>query len=274
MNLLKIPCRTLLFTLLIVVSVLSAKPDQNRYSSNPDPDSIDSNFHLYLLIGQSNMAGRGLLDVEYKNLSDPKVLMLNKDNEWVIASHPLHFDKPKMAAVGPGLTFGIEMAKANPSVKIGLIPCAVGGTAITSWVPSEMDPVTKKHPYDDAVTRLNTAMKSGVIKGIIWHQGEANSSPERSSDYLDKLESLIGRLRIVAGDENLPFVAGELGRYRDNYKLVNDKLQLLPGIVPNTALASSDGLTHKGDNTHFDAASATELGKRFAAQMIHLQQNK
>ena len=74
-----------------------------------------------------------------------------------------------------------------------------------------MDHVTKKYPYDDAIARLRTAMKSGVIKGIIWHQGEANSTPERSPDYLKKLESLIKRLREIAGDENLPFVAGELG---------------------------------------------------------------
>jgi len=274
MNLLKILCRVLLFALGMVVFTFCAKPDQDHDNSNINLDSRDPNFHLYLLIGQSNMAGRGVLDAEYKSISHPKVLMLNKDNEWLLASHPLHFDKPKMVAVGPGLAFGIDMAKANPSVKIGLIPCAVGGTAIESWEPSVQDQVTKAYPYNDAIFRLQTAMKSGVIKGIIWHQGEANSSLEKSAAYLDKLELLIGRLRIVAGDKNLPFVAGELGRYRDSYKFINDKLQLLPGKVPNTALASSEGLTHKGDGTHFDAASATELGKRFATQMIRLQQIK
>jgi hypothetical protein len=242
--------------------------------SKPEPDQPDPNFHLYLLVGQSNMAGRGTITAEYSSQSDSNVLMLNKDNEWVMAQHPLHFDKPKMAAVGPGLAFGLEMAKANPKGKIGLIPCAVGGTAIDSWEPSAIDPVTKKYPYDDAIARLRMAMKSGVIKGIIWHQGEANSTPERSPDYLEKLAALIERLRAVAGDKNLPFVAGELGRYRDRYQLINDQLQLLSEKVRNTALASSEGLTDKGDNTHFDAASATELGKRFAAQMIRLQQSK
>lgn len=263
MNLLKICSRPFFFSFVILLFASFSKPELNR---------PDRNFHLYLLIGQSNMAGRGPLTAEYSSLSHSNVLMLNKDNEWVTATHPLHFDKPKIAAVGPGLTFGIEMAKANPSVKIGLIPCAVGGTAIESWEPSAMDHVTKKYPYDDAVARLRIAMKSGVIKGIIWHQGEANSTPERSPEYLDKLESLIERLRKIAGDDNLPFVAGELGRYRDKYKLVNDQLQLLPEKIRNTALANSEGLTHKGDNTHFDAASATELGKRFATQMIRLQQ--
>lgn len=234
--------------------------------SKPDPD-----FHLYLLVGQSNMAGRGVITAEYQNSSQPNVLMLDKEGKWVTASHPLHFDKPARAGVGPGLAFGLEMAKADPSVRIGLIPCAVGGTAIESWEPGAKDRVTEVYPYDDAVARLRTGMKNGVIKGIIWHQGEANSTPERSAGYLEKLGSLIGRLRQVAGDTSLPFVAGELGRYRDNYHLVNDQLKQLPGKVKNTALASSEGLVHKGDKTHFDAASATELGKRLAAKMIQLQ---
>lgn len=258
MNLIK--AGSSLFAIVLLLTSFS-KPGQ------PDPD-----FHLYLLIGQSNMAGRGIITDEYRDISQSNVQMLNKENKWVTASHPLHFDKPARAGVGPGLAFGLEMAKADPSVRIGLIPCAVGGTAIESWVPGAMDRVTRTYPYDDAIARLRIAMKSGVIKGIIWHQGEANSKPERSAGYLEKLGALIGRLRQTAGDSNLPFVAGELGRYRDNYQLINDQLRQLPGKVKNTALASSEGLIHKGDNTHFDAASATELGKRFAAQMILLQQ--
>lgn len=263
MNIFKSGSRNLLFLFLVLTLVSFSKPE------HPDPD-----FHLYLLVGQSNMAGRGPLSPEYQNLSQPEVLMLNKEGKWVTASHPLHFDKPARAGVGPGLSFGLEMAKANPKVRIGLIPCAVGGTAIESWEPGAIDPVTKKHPYDEAIARLHLAMKSGVVKGIIWHQGEANSKAERSTGYLEKLETLISRLRKQAGDNNLAFVAAELGRYRDTYQSINDQLKHLPEKVKHTAVASSEGLVHKGDNTHFDAASATELGKRFAAQMIILQQNK
>lgn len=243
-------------------------------ASSSAQQQVDDKFHLYLLIGQSNMAGRGPLTPEYRNISNPAVLMLNKNNEWVLASHPLHFDKPKIAGVGPGLAFGLKMAEADPQVKIGLIPCAVGGTAIESWEPGAVDRVTQKHPYDDMIERLREAMKSGVIKGIIWHQGEANSTPERSVEYLGKLKVLIDRLRKETGNPDLPFVAGELGTYRHNYRLINEQLNKLPKVVKNTAVASSEGLIHKGDNTHFDAASATELGERFAKQMILLQQHK
>jgi hypothetical protein len=263
MNLLSTSCRNLLLLFVTLTLASFSEPEQ------PDP-----NFHLYLLVGQSNMAGRGVLTAEYRNLSQASVMMLDKDGNWVKASHPLHFDKPARAGVGPGLSFGIEMAKANPSIRIGLIPCAVGGTAIESWEPGAMDPVTKKYPYDEAIARLHLAMKSGVVKGGIWHQGEANSRPERAAGYLEKLEALINRLRKNANNKKLPFVAGELGYYRATYQLVNDQLKQLPGKVKHTAVASSEGLVHKGDNTHFDAASAAELGKRFATQMILLQQTK
>ncbi|MBO9151535.1 sialate O-acetylesterase [Chitinophaga sp. GCM10012297] len=255
--------RTLLiFTGLFLLTSFS-KPE------GPDPD-----FHLYLLVGQSNMSGRGVLTDEYRHLSQPNVLMLDKDGNWVEAAHPLHFDKPRIAGVGPGLSFGLEMANADPNVRIGLIPCAVGGTPIESWEPGAMDRATKKYPYDDATKRLKIAMKKGVIKGIIWLQGEANSKPGRSEGYLEKLEVLIGRFRETAGDKNLPVVAGELGRYRPAYSLINEQLAQLPGKVKNTAVASSEGFTHKGDNTHFDAASATGFGKRFAEKMLSLQQKK
>src|SRR5690606_30398343 len=124
----------------------------------------DKNTHIYILMGQSNMAGRGKITEEYKNQQHGRVIMLNKENEWVQAKHPLHFDKPKAAGVGLGLTFGISMAEAYPGVTIGLVPCAVGGTTIAKWSPGGYDSVTNTHPYDDALLRIKEAMKKGQIK--------------------------------------------------------------------------------------------------------------
>ncbi len=137
------------------------------------------------------------------------------------------------------------MAKANPAVRIGLIPCAVGGTAIESWQPGALDKVTKKYPYDDALARIREAMKTGVVKGIIWHQGEANSDPVKGAGYPKKLSELIERLRMEIKDPNLPFVAGELGPYREKHSIINDQLKQLPQTVKHTRVASSEGLVHK-----------------------------
>lgn len=232
----------------------------------PNPD-----FDLYILIGQSNMAGRGVITDEFKTQGHPDLYMLNQQNLWVTAKNPLHFDKPKMDGVGPGMMFGIQMAEANPTNKIGLIPCAVGGTAIESWLPGGYDKATNTHPYDDAIIRIKEAMKSGVIKGVVWHQGEANSSLEKSKIYLTHLAELIERIRKLTGNPNLPVVIGELGRYKENYQYINRELVKLPTTVKCTAIASSEGLINKGDQIHFDGASANEMGKRMAAKMIELQ---
>src|SRR5690606_32488422 len=145
------------------------------------------------------------------------------------------------------------------------------GASIDRWNPGAFDKATGTHPYDDALGRIRMAMKSGVIKGIIWHQGESDSKPEAAEDWLKKLEALIGRLREETKNDSLPFVAGQLGRYRENYQLINRPLDRLPGTVPRTAVVSSRGLQHNGDGTHFDAPSACRLGKRFAKSMRRLQ---
>jgi hypothetical protein len=124
---------------------------------------------LYLLIGQSNMAGRGSVE-EQDRTPHPRVLTLSKNNQWIPAVDPIHFDKA-VAGVGPGKTFGMVMAGQAPSARIGLIPCAVGGTSIRKWKPGAADKKTKTHPYDDMPGRLRIALGSGPLKGILWHQG-------------------------------------------------------------------------------------------------------
>jgi hypothetical protein len=230
----------------------------------------DSTFDLYLLIGQSNMAGRGPIAEDYKNEGSPGVLMLDKNNNWVQAKHPLHFDKPQITGVGPGLRFGLEMAKEGGNHKIGLIPCAVGGTSIDVWKPGGYDNATGTHPYDDALKRLAIAMQSGMIKGVIWLQGESDSDSAQAKKYLVKLIELINRIRTVTGYPSLPFVVGELGRFKEQYQLINNELSRLPNSLSFTAVASSAELTDKGDQTHFDAASADIYGRRFAEKMLLL----
>ncbi|KQS36777.1 sialate O-acetylesterase [Pedobacter sp. Leaf194] len=232
----------------------------------------DSTLHIYILMGQSNMAGRGVITPEFQKIENPKVLVWQKDGTWGVAKHPLHYDKPSVAGVGPGLSFGIEMENANPYGKIGLIPCAVGGTSIEKWTPGAYDVATKTHPFDDAVQRIQMAMQYGVIKGIIWHQGESNSSPDRYVDYLPKLNTLILEIRKLVGKQ-VPVVIGELGRYKDVYAGFNSQIAKAPEFISNSVTVSSVGLKDKGDQTHFDSASAEEYGRRFAKAMLKIQAN-
>ena len=224
--------------------------------------AAEANFHLYLLVGQSNMAGRGKIELQDK-VAVPRVLMLNKANEWVSAVDPIHFDKT-IAGVSLGRTFGIEMAKVNKEVKIGLIPCAVGGTPIRRWQQNG-------DLYKAALKRAKLAQKDGVIKGILWHQGEGDSGKEETAKiYEAQLHAMVTAWRKDLGGVNIPIVVGEMGRFykRAKFKhLVDAALKALPSKMKHAAWVSAEGLDHKGDGVHFNAASYRELGKRYAAKM-------
>lgn len=230
-------------------------------------------YDLYLLIGQSNMAGRGNIDAQ-DTITDNNVFMLNKDENWVPAKSPLHFDK-SVAGTGLGLTFGKIMAKESKR-KVGLIPCAVGGTSISMWMPGAYDKVTKTHPYDDAIRRTKVAMKNGELKGILWHQGEGDASKDKAARYEQRFDSLMLNLQndLSVDISSIPVVVGELGQFYCERNSGGNEINLILKHIAEThknrALVSSKGLVHKGDSVHFDAASQRELGKRYSEKVIKL----
>jgi len=225
-------------------------------------------FHLFLLVGQSNMAGRGTLEAQDKT-PHPRVLMLDKADAWVPAIDPLHFDK-SAAGVGLGKTFATLYAEAHPGITVGLIPCAVGGSPIDAWKPGVFYSATKSHPWDDALRRAQVALKSGTLTGILWHQGESDSSDKLAAGYEAKLHDLIARMRKELGAPDVPFVVGQMGKFAESpwndAKVQVDKAhQDLPKKVPHTAFANAEGLKHRGDKVHFDSPSLREFGKRYFA---------
>jgi pimeloyl-ACP methyl ester carboxylesterase len=235
-------------------------------------------FHLFLLIGQSNMAGRGAV-TPADQTPPARVLMLNQAGEWVPAVDPMHFDKPTVVGVGLGRTFGIAVAAATPGVTIGLIPCAVGGSPIEVWRPGAYYEPTKSHPWDDAMWRAQVALQAGTLKGILWHQGESDSNAQQVPLYAAKLHDLIARLRAELHAPTVPFIAGQLGKFADapwnEFKVEVDRVHReLPAKVKGTAFVSAEGLNHKGDKVHFDADSYRMFGQRYAEAYLQLVRGK
>lgn len=232
------------------------------------------NFHLFLLVGQSNMAGRG--DVaEADRAPHPRVLVFNKARQWAPAADPLHFDKPNLVGVGPGKTFAEEIAQGFPDITVGLIPCAVGGSPISAWEPGALYAETNSHPWDDALARALAALPAGTLKGILWHQGESDSKPELSAIYPQKLKSLVERFRQDLAAPDVPFLAGQLGRFPaqpwDEHRWAVDAAhRQLPKVVPLTAFVSAEGLEDKLDGVHFNAAACRELGRRYAKSYLEM----
>jgi hypothetical protein len=228
---------------------------------------------LYALIGQSNMAGRGAVGPDDTEVH-PRVFCLDRSKQWVPAADPLHFDKP-IAGVGPGLAFGKAMAEQDPGITVGLIPCAAGGSPIRTWQPGGYWEQTSSHPYDDTLACCTIAQQSGVLKGFLWHQGESDSNQQDAARYLERLTELVSRLRTVLQVPQAAFVVATLGDFfvaRNAWvTTINDVLERLALEVENAACVSAAGLAHNGDDLHFDAASARELGRRYAQAMVRLQ---
>ncbi len=240
-----------------------------------DLDSqVDSNFQIYLLTGQSNMSGRGkLIDDNYNQNQEVRIKMLKLDGTWVTATNPLHGElEPDDAQIGPGIAFALKMLETtDANVTVGLIPTAVGGQPISVFAPGVTNTRTNKSIYNESVKYVNIAKTEGVLKGVLFHQGEADNS--RAATWAIKLKDLINNFRTAFNQPELPFVFGEMGRFISDPAKYGNILAVMPSVVqdvPFTAVVSSVDLTDIGDGTHFDAASANELGKRYAIAMKNI----
>lgn len=238
----------------IILSVLSTL----FFASSVFADPAPKDMKLFLLIGQSNMSGRGKIE-EQDKVENPQIFMLTKDLQWVLAKDPLHFDKPS-AGVGIGSQFARDILKANPKANIGLIPCAVGGTSLDQWKPGSA-------LYKTALARAQEAMKHGTLAGILWHQGESDNSPQNSATYADRLEEMMSQLRTDLKADKVPLVLGEISRGFKTNDAVNEQLEKAAKKIPLCGLASAEGL---GKVLHFNSADYRTLGSRYATEYLKL----
>lgn len=249
------------FTLAAVVVGLLAIPLSRAQPQAPEPP-----LDVFLLIGQSNMAGRGVVEADDRR-EHPRIWMLNTDRVWMPAVDPLHADKLDRAGVGLGSNFARTLTTLNPQARIGLVPAAHGGSSLAQWAPGEA-------LYAAAVERTRAALaQGGRLRGILWHQGEAEANDRDSAfTYADRFSSMIARLRADLEAPDVPVIVGQLGEFlytraEGGYAFapaVNVQLATLTITLPRSAFVRAGGLTASGDELHFDSASLRELGRRYA----------
>lgn len=243
------------------------------------PAGLDR-LDLFLLIGQSNMKGRGVMPAEPHR--DPRIVMMHlKDDAWYLSRHPLHlvgsaqtFTGADNAGVGPGLAFATAVAAREPKIRVGLIPCAVGGSPIALWQKGAK-------LYEEAVRRAKLAVTAGApakarLRGALWLQGEADATDERLPVYEAKLLQLVDDLRRDLATPHLPFIACTIGEMSpdENGRRKADMNRLLlslPGKRPHTACVDARDLKSSiGDNVHFDTPAQNEIGRRYAEKYFTL----
>jgi len=97
---------------------------------------------VFILAGQSNMAGRGAVpNSADAPAEDARIRSFaQRGDVWQTAVEPIHADKPSKAGVGPGFSFARELrrrlfAAGLTDAEVLLVPCAWGGTSICHWLP-------------------------------------------------------------------------------------------------------------------------------------------
>jgi hypothetical protein len=239
---------------------------------------------IFLLMGQSNMMGRGR--VPQKQGSYPRVLNMNMaDDQWYAAKHPLHkagvpdlIDGSDKAGVGPGLAFAQALTVKQNNVLIALIPVAQGGSWIDLWKEGSAN-------YKKTLRKAKKALSdfppgTARIAGALWLQGESDSLENRYGVYSGKLVSLVQRLRNDLDVPDLPFIACTIrpdiipkGKYL-HVKEINEDLLNLPNQVSNTACVDARDLDgHIGDYMHYNTESQQMIGRRYAQAYFGLMRD-
>jgi len=108
------------------------------------------------------------------------------------------------------------------------------------------------HSYKVLLNPAKKAQKSGVIKGILLHQGETDNGQQDWPDRVKKIfDRLISDLYLKA--EEIPLFVGEtVGKDQDGMcALHNEIIAKVPEVIKNSYVISSVGCTHRGDRLHF-----------------------
>lgn len=257
-----------------------------RVFAAPDP-----NFHIYLCFGQSNMEGGGKIE-EQDRIADKRFQVLAdfdvpsrgwKKGQWYDAVPPLTRRTRGISLVD---AFGRTMVANLPvHIRVGIVKVGVSGTKIELWDKDGFREYLatadawkvkfaneyNENPYAYLVELTQIAQQSGVIKGILLHQGESNAEDKDWPRKVKKVyDNLIKDLNLRP--ETVPLLAGEVvnadqgGEKAD----ANEIMKNLPATLPNSYVISSAGLPCNPDHLHFTADSYRQFGKRYAEKMLSL----
>ena len=259
----------------------------------------DPNFHIYLAFGQSNMEGQGDIGNEDKNVDERFQLLWSADagscnqgaskGKWIKAVPPLaHCNGAKL---GPADYFGRTMVqKTDSKIKVGIIEVAVAGCSIklfdkdnySSYVNSQrgQDWMIQRinayggNPYGRLIEMAKKAQEDGVIKGIIFHQGETDAGDGNWPSAVKKVYDNI--IKDLGLGDDIPFLAGEVLRSGVSSG-ANQNIAKLPQQSKNFYVISSEGFNQAlgdGQNVHFTSQEYRDFGKRYAEKMIEVLGDK
>jgi Carbohydrate esterase, sialic acid-specific acetylesterase len=188
-------------------------------ASSTDARAADRPW-VFLLMGQSNMSGRGrLADVPANAFPrQAAVSVYGNDGRMRAAREPV--DDPMgqidavsvdtAAGVGPGLAFADELVRLHPGLRVVLVPCAMGGSTIRQWQRS----ASRTTLYGSCLARAAIARRTGKLAGILWYQGESDATRRDTAlIWRSRFRAMVRDLRADLAAPGLPVVLVKLGAH-------------------------------------------------------------
>lgn len=188
-------------------------------------------------------------------------------NEWVVAQPPLHgcVGNPNYSNTGPGLGpgdyFAKTIAQAYPEDTILLVPAAVPGVSIDTFMRGQSN-------YENMISRARMAQERGDIYGIIFHQGESDCT---QASWPGRVQTVVANLKEDLEIGDVPFLAGEIPERGSGTECSghNPRVHELPGLITNAHVVEAAQL-QKFDEYHFDTAAQRTLGTRYGELMLEV----
>ncbi|KAE9586828.1 hypothetical protein Lal_00004792 [Lupinus albus] len=230
--------------------------------------------NIFILAGQSNMAGRGgvvndtaVWDgvVPPQCNPNPSILRFNAQMEWIEAQEPLHhdIDPKKSNGIGPGMIFANSLLEKREGFGVvGLVPCAIGGTNIREWERGKLI-------YNHMMKRVKASLNDGgSVQALLWYQGESDTvNLNDAQSYKRRVHKFFLDVRNDLQYPLLPIIQVALASGQGSY--INIVRQAQWDIVlQNLRTVDAMGLPLEPMGLHLTTQAQVKLGQMMADSFI------
>ncbi|MEO1592304.1 MAG: sialate O-acetylesterase [Cyanobacteria bacterium J06632_22] len=252
---------------------------QKVASTDIIPASAQGELRLFVLMGQSNIAGLAPLPERLPKTEN--IYTFGNDYRWAVAVEPV--DSPvgqvdtvsldEDAGFGPSVAFAQALQSTgivSDDEAIGLIPCAKGGSSITQWQRNSSD----QSLYGSCMKRIQAALTMGQLEGVLFLQGEADaidptlypSMVPQANQWGQLFVAFATDLRADLDRANLPIVYGQIGSAPQDETFTQwetVRQQQAQVQLPHSNWIQTADL-NTTDGVHFTTESYRIIGQRFA----------
>jgi hypothetical protein len=274
--------RHAIFALLSLWLLAACAPATPASAEASTPSPRPATLPLVVLMGQSNMSGRGVVDEQWSN---PLVWEFGNDYRWALARDPIDSPAGQIDQIsidwdaGHGLATRFADLYAERFGEFGLVPCARDSSTITKWQKGE-------GLYSSCMNRIIAA--GGNVVAILFFQGEAEAQNvegstkiRASAQWGELFGKLVTDLRHDLNKPTLPIVFAQIGAFptgRCGHRLAckhylegpwsEVRRQQANFRMECVAMVLSDDVSD-GD-VHFSAEAYDVIGTRFAEALFSL----